>query len=441
MNTRTSSPKRQSRERAMLSQIGISFFHPQRFRGYLGLYSFDTFIEEMGSNGSITTVSPYSENTDAASNNKKNNYLQIEVVSKDKTKRDLEELIAKDFNISKKDIYFPDEKKAKSIFAQKIILSHIHASDLLKKETKGYFIKNPQTINESQRRKRPLGDMYTVFVRTDEPIDEDTFLTHVARIESRGFLNFYHYTRFDKRLIAHIVGAEILKGHYEEAVKKLLLLDTQFEYRKTAEIRREAQSVYPDLKKIKSLFEKERNLFKKEIKVLDTLIENENNYLKALTSISGFVHTCLRGFSAHIFNRYVSDMAHEEKRMKPEIPLFPAHKNDNDYFYAKYLEEFDIPKNFAVHIKPFSQTFKSVQKIYRPTRINSHIKNITIIPDGVIMSFSLPRETHVRILLNNIFILMAHGRIPNWVSQEKYDILQTLGRESVQSILQKIKKS
>lgn len=427
---------RPSREREMLSQIGISFFHPGRVRGYFGLHAFDVLSEEIQHDMSVSTLQTYD---DAAGYDSGSGVL-TDLVSTQKTRRDIESILAKELGVSPRDIQMRDEKRLNSIFAQRLFIPGTEVEKVTNISVPGLFVKNATPSDEPKRKHRPFGDRYTVLIRTDGQVDEDSFLTHIARIESRGFLNFYHFTRFDKRLIAHRIGAEILKGNYEQAVKMILVQDSKFEYKSTAEARRMAQNYYPDMDGIKTVFEKESAQLKLELRIIEYLIKNPGDYLGALTHVSKFTHTILRGFSAYLFNRYISDRAAAEKRMKREIPLFPAGKSDDSYFYALYLEELEIPENYMKNLKPFGEIFSFNHKIYRPSRINTKLENITIIPDGVIISFDLPRETHVKTLLNNFFVLMTHGRVPTWVNTEKFDIFQTLGRESVQTILQKIKE-
>lgn len=428
----------QSRERMMLSEIGITHFLPNRFRGFMGLHAFDTFVEEIPTGNSELSVSPHEGQV--SENEKKSAYLWTDLVSSKKTRRDLEEILSRDFKIHRRDIHFSSEKPAQSISAQRIVLRGVTKEKAQAHKGSGYFLKNSAYGKEPSRKKRPIGDMYTLLIRTDEQVNEEQFLEHAARVESRGFYNFYHSSRFDKRLISHIVGAHIMRGEYQQAVDAILTKTSPHEMRAATSIREKAQKLLPKYDEISKLYLEEKEFFRLELKILSILKRKPKNYVDALTEVSQYTHTALRSFSAFLFNSYLSTAITEKYKLKKDIPLFPTLARDNAYFYGDLLKQHSIPDNFSENLKPFKSIFDYTRKSFRPSRIQTHIHTMTIIPNGVILKFNLPRETHVKTLLNNFFVLMTQGRVPAWVSTEKIDILQTLGLGSTTSVLNALKK-
>lgn len=424
------------REQDKLNITGVTHYIPERFRGYLGLYPFDTIIEEIESDSSVIEIS--STKTLVKQPEEKETYLSLEIISSNKTKKDIISQLSKKLSISEKEIFILDEKPRESIFTQRVYIHGVDKNKAAELDIHGILVKSIRAEKENQKPRRPLGNQYTLLVRTDSSLDEEKFLEHIARVETRGIYNFYHYERFDKRLIGHIVGKYILQGNYKKAVYTILFEHNQFDLRIVSPIRKRAEQAMPNLLEVDAIFNEQATYTKLERRIISYLKKNPKDYVGALKYISQYTRSAIRCFSMYLFNTALSNAIADNAKIYKELPLFPSSNTRENNVYADILRSQEIPENLTDTISAFNNSFSPYLKAFRPTRISISFNSVTIIPDGVILSFTLPRETHLKTVLNNLFILMQKGRTPSWVSAEKYDILQTLGKGNAGQLLKKL---
>jgi len=121
--------------------------------------------------------------------------------------------------------------------------------------------------------------------------------------------NFYGYQRFgSRRPVTHLVGRDIVKGSFSEAVTTLLTYSSPWEGCENAELRREMS----DPEKYPSLLKMLGRSLDVERAVLATLIDHPGDWLKALKSVSlPLRRLFVNSYQSYIFNRAASQALKE----------------------------------------------------------------------------------------------------------------------------------
>ena len=118
------------------------------------------------------------------------------------------------------------------------------------------------------------------------------------------------------------------------------------------------------------------------------------------------------------------------------MPLILS-KNKKDWlFYKDFLKEdkiFSIPLK---NIKPFSDIQWKKRYIETTERVKIH--QVKIIPEGVILNFTLPKAAYATTFLAHLFNLVS-GLPPKNISSLPIDTKGTLGKDSLEEVLNQFK--
>ena len=137
-----------------------------------------------------------------------------------------------------------------------------------------------------------------------------------------------------------------------------------------------------------------------EIRLLNYLIDNPNNYTGALIDLEDQTQLWVYAHSGWLFNKYLSAFANDHGCLDEKFPLLTSHDDKDIKIYEKYLIE-DGTVEFKKNLKPF----KFIQFKKRPVRGRVFVKDINYqcFNGGVIIGFSLPKGCYATTFLTNIF--------------------------------------
>ncbi|MFQ6134974.1 MAG: tRNA pseudouridine(13) synthase TruD [Nitrososphaerales archaeon] len=167
--------------------------------------------------------------------------------------------------------------------------------------------------NSLLTRRSLAGNRFTIRITDTESGGESlkTAASELKRaVKGMGIPNFYGYQRFGaKRPINHLVGRDIVRGRFEEAVTTLLTYSSEQEDEETRVSREEVKDPanYPSLlKRLKWNQDIER-------RVVKSLIDHPRNWVKALRAVPISVRRLfINSYQSYIFNRVMSKAVEED---------------------------------------------------------------------------------------------------------------------------------
>ena len=196
-----------------------------------------------------------------------------------------------------------------------------------------------------------LGNRFRITIRHANRHDIGDFLTDLDKIG-----NFYGLQRFgSERLVSHIVGKEIIKKNYKNALKILLCYTTEYDSKFSKEIR-ESLMDERNYRKILKIIPRGMDI---EGNIVSQLLKN-NNPMDALRSIPLTVRRIfVQAYQAFLFNRCLSQSIVSSESInecKDGDICFEYDKNEFGKI-VKYNIQLEKNKNYACAIPLVGYTF------------------------------------------------------------------------------------
>ncbi len=274
--------ERQKGEAEVFREIGIGNIPEERPAGYIRLYPEDFIVEERRADG-ISRITRASSEGDAARGEKENTLYATLIKIGIPTNIAIERISAA-LEVGAGRIGYAGLKDADAVTGQLISISGIRMpiDEIRAKKIPNIYLKDfyygkgaltPGSLEEN---------IFTITVRTREPLDE-RFRLKIENIRRFGILNYYQSQRFGgSRLISHKLGKLILQGNYELAIRYFLFKASEDDIPLVVNIRKRAESLYPDFTKIREVFEELPYWFHNELKALAYLEKDPKNFIGAL---------------------------------------------------------------------------------------------------------------------------------------------------------------
>ncbi|MEM4778733.1 MAG: tRNA pseudouridine(13) synthase TruD [Thermoplasmatales archaeon] len=223
--------------------------------------------------------------------------LVLKVKAKNWEHNRLVKFLARIYHVSPDRVYFSGTKDRRSVKIQYFsipgkIYKEVHLDDF---EILEYFyLDKPLSLGSH------LYNRFTIVVRD---CDAHRLKLNCLHLKETGIVpNFYGPQRFGPlRPVTHLVGREIVKRNYREAVRLFVGYpgDDRF-----SSVRADFYETM-DLNKALEEFPESLDL---EIKVLRFLKENDGNYVGALKQLpKNLVSMCVHAYQGYIFNKMVSE--------------------------------------------------------------------------------------------------------------------------------------
>ena len=270
------------------------------------------------------------------------------------------------------------------------------------------------------------GNVFTITIRTETAVDREELKLKLENLEKFGFLNYFQSQRFGgARLISHKIGKLILQGNYELAVKHLLFKTNVYETPLIAEFKKQAEKIYPDFKRMETIFEKLPYSFLYELRVINYLKNKPADFTGALAEIGDSITICLYAYASLLFNRYLSDHATSRGVTDERFPLLLSSDQADHEFYREYLREDNIKDIFSV-LKPFRFLYWA-KRDWAGRIFPKNIK-AEIFKGGAVVNFFLPKGAYATTFLTNLFELHEEAPIPAWVNKIEIDAKELLGQ-------------
>lgn len=425
-----------------LKKIGIFFGEPEGHSrafpiGYLKLWPQDFIVEEKSKYGVQETVDPSDSNIRKGFSDK-DPVVYATLVKCEISTIDAIQDLARVLKIDPENIQFAGLKDDKAITSQLINIRGVDANKLKEVSSPCYFLKNIHSGKDAFKVGHLIGNKFTVLIRTGSDFDKEQFNQNLEKVKKHGFLNFYYSQRFgEPRFINWFWGLLVLKGDYRNAVLSCLCSDGGREISYFKNIRAEIKKNIGNWEKIADIINPYPIYLQNEIKLVKHLQKNPRDFIGALKQIPEIVRIWVFAYGSLLFNRKISEYTGTDEAMPEKLPLMLSGDKNDWLPYFDFLREDQI---FSMPIKnliPFPDILLRKRKV--KTKEKADIHKVEFVPEGVILSFSLPKGCYATSLLANLFQL-ATGLPPKDISKDIIDTKKFLGEVSIKNVAEKFKK-
>ncbi len=361
----------------------------------------DFIVEEICPDGRVLSVNDENK----IDEQEKKDYVHFTLLKYNwDTMRALKE-ISKRVRVSRKRLGFAGTKDKRAITTQRVSIWKVPIEELMKVQIKDIGIRNPVYVDDRINLGELWGNRFTMTVR-EIPLSEDEIreqLNDTVQQLDGKIPDFFGLQRFGiQRPITHLVGKEILKKNFKEAVM-IYLAKTFPEEGEEAGNARKILSETGDFREAIKNFPKYLGY---ERMMLDSLIHTPTDFIGALRKLPKklrwmFIHA----YQAYIFNRALSIYLLEGKEID-KLPLV-GYESEVDDVTARIMDEEGIKKEeFLVKEMPemsskgeYRQTFVEF-KDFEIAKIEKDELSET--GNKAILKFSLIKGTYATVLLREL---------------------------------------
>lgn len=422
-----------------LEKIGISFpaqIQKNLFPGYLKLWPQDFIVEEVLKDNTIQTIDlgnffsekEFSEEPTIYGTLVKCGLSTIEAI---------EEMVSF-LNIDKKKIQFSGIKDKDALTAQLISFRGVNIENLKNISSPYFFLKNVYSGKGAMEIGGLKGNKFTILIRTDDSFEKERFFENLKLIEKQGFFNFFYSQRFGSpRFINWFWGLLILRGEYQKAVFSFLCSQGKREIVYFQKLREEIKKNLGNWIKIEKILKPFPLILQNETRVVKYLKKNPGDFIGALNQIPEQIQLWVFAYASLLFNKKLSSYLKEKQEILPKLSLILS-KDKNDWLnYYEFLKEDGISSLPLRNLKPFP--FIQWKKREIKTKEKAEIHKVEIIPEGVVLSFALPKACYATTFLSHFFQLQT-GLPPKGISEKIIDTKEILQEGSLKDLLERFKE-
>ncbi|MEO6077491.1 MAG: tRNA pseudouridine(13) synthase TruD [Candidatus Andersenbacteria bacterium] len=401
-------------------------------KGFLRFSPQDFIVEEIGIDNEISSIAP-TQDIPTTTNSDKTIYADMVKIGM--STLDAVKQVSETLNIAPGLIGYSGIKDARAITSQGISIRGASIPKIQQASWNQIFLKNLISGKGALAPGQLQGNKFTLFVRTQEPYLQHILDEKLSALSTHGYPNFYGIQRFGNRLLNPILGKLLAQGAFEEATKVFLTASGPFDIQIYTAIRKKAVEHYGNWKTMRAQFDLLPYRFRHERKLLSALIQYNSNYSRAFLSIEDQVKFWIYGYASYIINSTLSGAYTGTQDIPNPLPM-PLGGGFSDELYSEVLR-IDETVNYAEHLSrlPFwRKKYRTLDPWIAPT-----IHQAISTPEGVALSFSLPRAAYATTMLMFLFEIYEGTPVPEWVAQSEVDskelVHETPVRETVSKFI------
>src|SRR3989344_958261 len=265
-----------------LRWIGIEPLERDLMPGYIKYAPQDFIVEEISPDGFLRTVDFKPPQTDNSNEEVKTIYADLVKIGISTLDFKIE--LANLLGIEEKNIGFAGNKDRLAITSQLISIRNFHDLEMFcSLNEENFFLKNIRCGKGVVANGELKGNRFIIAVRTLKELSHADITKaekKISDIKERGFWNFFYFQRFGTpRLISHWLGLSLIKGQYEETIRKFLSYQAPRELPYFKNIRKDIGDRWQDWSFIKEKIKDFPYHFYLENKIIDHLIDYPQNFL------------------------------------------------------------------------------------------------------------------------------------------------------------------
>jgi len=431
-NTKETNPNAVTRQenvdpKALLTLVGIRISE-NPIPGYIRLYNQDFIVEEIGLDEKVSTIEPELSFSPVANSPT----IYVDLVKYGMGTIEAVTQLANALKLPVEKVQYAGLKDGRALTSQKISIRGLQGGLVETPVLTHAFIKAVQSGKGAMAQGTLKGNRFTIFVRTKDGTDNAELEKKIHEIEKDGFANFYGVQRFGNRLSNPLLGKLLCQNNVAEATKIFLVNSGPLDLPLYVDIRERANAVYGKWSEMLKVFDEFPYSFRHERAVVSSLVGFPDDYKKAISTISDQVKFWIYGYASYLVNELLSKAAAGEVDLPTPLPLPLGGDFKSDKLYQERLLE-DKTDNYNMYLRQFPFLINKPRSI--EPWIMPEVHSLFFVPEGVIISFSLPKGVYATTFLTAIFEIFDSAPIPTWVRRTMVDIKATLEIGSVQDSL------
>lgn len=417
----------------LMERIGITGQPKGLPEGYMRFSPLDFLVEEIDGTGKVVEISTTPADgiqTDAYTGTVWGDLVKTMISTLDGAQR-----VADALRVGIDKVRYAGIKDAVAVTAQRISIRGVKIDSVRSAKIPNVLLKNLFEGKGAMNIGDLKGNRFTLFVRTGPDFDEDIVRSHLAILADEGVINYYGEQRFGSpRFLAHVFGLHMFRGDFEGAVKAYLCMPSTFEVPYIAEIRARATAKYGDWQAMLREFERLPYTFRYEIVMLRELMlpRGADKWVSTLEAVSQQAGLWAYAYASYLTNVLLSDFALRKVAPPAEVPLLLSQDADVAQLYWQWLEV-DGATEYATHLQrlPFIMFGKSPAIT---SKVKATVLGFKVVPDGVAVSFELPKAAYATTILRNLFSIRGGLPLPAWLKKTEYDTKELLGTGSLADV-------
>lgn len=420
-----------------LETIGISFDNQENLpKGCLKLWPSDFIVEEIPVSEKIQTVY-LGDFFDPKKIGQQGKIFNTTLIKCGILTFQAVEGIASFLNIEKEKVKFSGLKDESAITSQRISINVPGAEKLENLKNPYFYLKDSSFSDKFVGMGYLKGNKFTLLIRTDDTFDANKFEENLKNIQKNGFYNFFYSQRFSSpRFVNWFWGLLILKGDYRNAVMSYLCTEGQREFPFFRNLRQEFKEHFGDWTKIKEEISPISTFMPTEYKIVSYLEKHPSDFAGALNQVSEQTQLWVSAYGSLLFNRKISEHIANEKPLPETLPLILSEDKNDWIEYFEFLKEDGITALPTKNLKPFPNIILKKREVKTKQTVQVH--NVKIIPQGVVMSFSLPKGCYATTFLAHLFLLDSDAHdVKENVSDKIVDIKESLGEKPIKDVIER----
>jgi len=418
----------------ILQSIGIE---PEIFGarplGHIKLFPEDFIVEEIGTDGNHYLIDDRPLMRDVAPEpNQEIRTVWAQMVKMGLDTIEVVNELAPRLGLDKKFIGMAGIKDKHALTAQLLSFRGIAPEKLAEISATNFFLKNIYIGKGALQVGDLAGNRFTIFVRTQEAIDDEKIASRLRDLEENGFWNFFYLQRFGvPRLISHKLGLLILQGRFEDTVKAAICHTGNREIAYTQNFRK---SLLPFWGNWTGLLQKTEPLaytFRNERKMLKYLADYPKDFSGALNQIPEQIKLWVYAYGSFLFNKTLARLIRAGEYVPFELPLALSGNPWANEIYGEYFSSHKISPPFSM-----LKNFPYVQKPNKNIEVLKKfvLNGVKVVPGGVILDFSLEKASYATTFLSHFFTLSSGQPLPQGISIEEIDAKSLLGAGTIKHL-------
>jgi tRNA pseudouridine13 synthase len=269
----------------------------------------DFVVEEVLVDGSKASIKKAAEPRVLGASDAKQRYLLCVLVKRNWDTFIALKNIAKQLDVSQRQIQIAGIKDARAVTAQYITVENFSMEEAVRVTVKDIQIRPLGYVREKLSTYYLLGNNFTISVReikhSESTVAKRTNETAAALEAIGGIPNYFGHQRFGTtRPITHLVGKAIAEGDFEEAAMLFLAKPSVHEHPSSRSARAELQSTR-DFKLALQDFPKQ---LRYELLMLRHLVEKPEDFVGAFRRLPVKLQALfVQAYQSYLFNRFLSE--------------------------------------------------------------------------------------------------------------------------------------
>jgi tRNA pseudouridine13 synthase len=294
--------------------FGIEFYSTDnpRIGGRLKESVDDFLVSEITQEGRILEIVP-SPTSSLEIKGKSNRFITMDVQKSGLTTMDVSFILASELKLPRQMVTYAGLKDKQAVTVQQMSIPSSASSLLQDLSLSRISLSNLEYTRHPIQIGDLWGNRFTIHLIKIES-EEDVALQAAGSLTKHPLMNYFGVQRFGVlKPPTHLIGRELVKGDFEEAIRIMLTTTNEYEREDLVEVRTKLSESFEFNERILDRFPESLRI---ERQVISFLIKNPGEYERAISRIPPRIQTLIvHSYQSYLFNRLLS------MRMKQNLPI------------------------------------------------------------------------------------------------------------------------